>query len=697
LGIWPGRVIEMCAGERRGKCETQTEVCATTGKAEMTLGSAGLTARATVLFGVLVSLLLAPQALEAKEDPVQWTLGAVNNTTNIKPGGHVWLELTASIQPEWHLYSPTTPPGGPIITTIRLAENPALESFAVYRPKPVRKLDPNFQLETETYTAKAVFLIVATLKPSAKGMTTLEAAVRYQACTEVKCLPAVKKSVSAVITVDPSGTSMTMSPPVDSAPVASAAASAPASASVSPNASVLPPASSSTPSGPIRFGTGPAQGLLPFLLTAFGFGLASLFTPCVFPMIPITVSFFLNQQPSGDGPRSRGWVQALVFCLGIVVLFTGLGFLVTLVSGPFGVVQLGSSPWVNGFISLVFFVFGLSLLGAFELTLPSGLLTRLDRASQGGGTAGTLLMGLTFSLTSFACIGPIVGPLLVASVQSKGLQPVLGMASFATGLAAPFFLLALFPSYLGRLPRSGAWMSRIKVCLGFLVLAAMLKYLANVDAVLGWHFLTRERVLAGWIVLFALPGIYLLGWLRMEGMSKDEPVTVLRALIAALLLIFSISLIPGLFGARLGELDAFLPESSGSLFGAVSGASPARAAFKNDLEGAVKAARADGKLVLVNFTGYACTNCHWMKANMFTRPEIQAALQNIVVVDLYTDGTDAESEKNQRFEDSRFATVSIPFYALMDTDDRVIATFPQLTRNPREFLAFLESKPKSGA
>ena len=664
--------------------------------AETSLGAAGMSARATVLFGILVCLLLAGLPLEAKDDPVQWVLGAVNKTTNIKPGGHVWLELTATVQPEWHLYSPTTPPGGPIITTIRLVENPALDSFVVYRPKPVRKLDPNFQLDTETYTAKAVFLIDATLKPSAKGMTTLEAAVRYQACTDVKCLPPVKKSISAVITADPSGTSMTFSPPADSAPVASASSAATSPASASTTAGSPPAASSSTANGAIRFGAGPAQDLLPFLLTAFGLGLAALFTPCVFPMIPITVSFFLNQQPSGGAPRSRGWVQALIFCVGIVVLFTGLGFLVTLASGPFGVVQLGSSPWVNGFISVVFFVFGLSLLGAFELTLPTGLLTRLDRASQGGGIAGTLLMGLTFSLTSFACIGPIVGPLLVASVQSKGIEPVLGMASFATGLAAPFFLLALFPSYLSRLPRSGVWMSRVKVCLGFIVLAAMLKYLANVDAVLGWHFLTRERVLAAWIVLFALPGIYLLGWLRMEGMSEDEPVAVPRALIAALLLIFSLSLVPGLFGGRLGELDAFLPESSGSLFGAASGGSAARAAFKNDLDGAMKAARADGKLVLVNFTGYACTNCHWMKANMFTRPEIAAALQQIVVVDLYTDGTDAESEKNQRFEDSRFQTVSIPFYALMDTDDHVIATFPQLTRNPREFLAFLESRSKSG-
>jgi thiol:disulfide interchange protein DsbD len=339
----------------------------------------------------------------------------------------------------------------------------------------------------------------------------------------------------------------------------------------------------------------------------------------------------------------------------------------------------------------------LSLLGAFELTLPSGLLTKLDRASQGGGYVGTLLMGLTFSLTSFACIGPIVGPLLIASVQSKGLQPILGMASFATGLSAPFFLLALFPSYLKKLPRSGGWMSRVKVVLGFIVLAAMLKYLSNVDQVLQWHVLTRERFLAGWIILFALPGLYLLGLLRMEGMTKDEPVGVARALVAAVLLIFSVSLIPGLFGARLGEIDAYIPEGSGSVFGNSTAAAVTTTQFKNDLDGALAKARAENKLVLINFTGYACTNCHWMKRNIFPLPEIQTALKDLVIVDLYTDGTDAESDKNQKLEDTKFGTASIPFYAVVDPDQNVIATFPQLTRNPREFLGFLQTKPPGRA
>jgi thiol:disulfide interchange protein DsbD len=350
---------------------------------------------------------------------------------------------------------------------------------------------------------------------------------------------------------------------------------------------------------------------------------------------------------------------------------------------------------VNGFIAAVFLVFGLSLLGAFELRLPSGLLTRLDAASQGGGYAGTLLMGLTFSLTSFACIGPIVGPLLIASVQSKGAEPVLGMVAFATGLAAPFFLLALFPTYLQKLPRSGGWMMRVKVVLGFVVLAVMLKYLSNIDQVLQSQWLTRERFLAAWIVLFGLPGLYLLGLIPMEGIKKDERLGVSRALVAAAFLIFSISLVPGLFGRPLGDLDAFVPE--GSPAAAVSGASGEQQAtgsayFKNQLDAAIAAARQQNKLVLVNFTGYACTNCHWMKANMFPRPEIQAALKNLIIVDLYTDGTDAESEKNQKLEDQKFGTVSIPFYAIMDADQNVIATFPQLTRNTQEFLSFLQSK-----
>ena len=637
----------------------------------------------SVLGLTLLALCVLP-VHAAKEDPVQWSLTPAAGSAQVAPGGKVWLELKATVQSGWHLYSPTTPADGPIVTKITLNQNPLISSYQLYRPQPVRKLDPNFGIETETYTGEATFLFEASTAASATGKATVEAAVRYQVCSDVKCLPPVKKTAPAEISFSSGAATAAFALPGGYAAVTAGAA--PGSAPVQSAAAGS------------HASTAPAQpDLLPFLLTAFGAGLLALFTPCVFPMIPITVSFFLNQNAPADGAKkSGGWSQALVFCVGIVVLFTGLGFLVTAIAGPFGVVQLGSSPWVNGFIALVFFVFGLSLLGAFELRLPSGLLTKLDRASQGGGYAATLLMGLTFSLTSFACIGPIVGPLLIASVQSKGWQPVLGMTSFATGLAAPFFVLALFPSYLGKLPRSGGWMARVKIVLGFVVLAVMLKYVTNVDQVLQTHLLSRERFLAAWIVLFALPGIYLLGLLRMEGIKKDEPLGVARALVAALFLIFSISLVPGLFGGRLGDLDAFIPEGSGTFAG--TGTQTATAPgnyFKNNLDGALTAARAQNKLVLVNFTGYACTNCHWMKANMFTRPEIQTALKDLIIVDLYTDGTDAESEKNQKLEDQKFDTVAIPFYAVMDPDQKVIATFPQLTRNPQEFLSFLSAKPRT--
>jgi thiol:disulfide interchange protein DsbD len=633
------------------------------------------------LAGAALLALAIPVFCAAKQDPVQWTLKPATASNQVPPGGKIYLELTATIQPGWHLYSPTTPPGGPIITQIKVVNNPALASSELYRPQPVRKLDPNFQIETETYTGQATFLLQVVSAASASGEIPIQTSVRYQVCSDVSCLPPVKKTVATNIQVVAAAAAQSFTPPAGYALVPAKLAEG--------------NAASPAPSGPVNF-AGSSQDLLPFLLTAFGFGLAALFTPCVFPMIPITVSFFLNQANDLEpGRKQRGWAQALLFCAGIVVLFTGLGFLITAIAGPFGVVQLGSSPWVNGFIALVFFVFGLSLLGAFELRLPSGLLTKLNSASTGGGSAGTLLMGLTFSLTSFACIGPIVGPLLIASVQSKGPKPVLGMLAFAIGLAAPFFFLALFPSYLKRLPRSGGWMVRVKVVLGFIVLAVMLKYLSNVDQVLQTGWLTRERFLAAWIVLFALPGLYLLGILAMEGIKKDERVGVARALIAALFLVFSISLVPGLFGARLGDLDAFIPETSGGIF-SQAGSQPGTALanyFKNQLDAALTAARSQNKLVLVNFTGYACTNCHWMKANMFPRPEIQTALKDLVIVDLYTDGTDAESDKNQKFEDEKFGTVAIPFYAIITPDKRVIATFPQLTRNPREFLAFLETKP----
>lgn len=600
-------------------------------------------------------LLLTGSAWAQQPGRVDWTLEV--EPASAAPGSTVQARMEARLEPGWHLYSGTTPAAIPL--TVRPAESGPVARVRLYQPPPTRAFDPNFGEVTETYERQAVFYVQAELRPDVPpGPARLDFNLRYQTCDDKLCVPG-RAAVSAPFTIDPAA------------------------------AAVLPPlpagyteAAGRSPAGADAPAAAASRGMTAFLLIAFGFGLAAIFTPCVFPMIPITVSFFLNRQ---SGTRRESLYQALVFCLGIVVLFSGLGLLITAILGPFGVVQLGSNPWVNGFIAVVFLVFGLSLLGAFEINIPSSVLTRLDRASQGGGTAATLLMGLTFSLTAFACVGPFVGTLLAASVAGGGLRPLAGMASFATGLALPFFLLALFPSYLKRLPRSGGWMARVKVVMGFIILAAMLKYLSSVDQVLQWNLLTRERFLAAWVVLFAMPGLYLLGFLALEGIKRDDRMGLGRLLTGMAFLIFSISLIPGMFGGRLGDLDAFVPPAADR---------PASAGgvawMKNQYREALDRARAENKLVFVSFTGYACTNCHWMKANMFTRPEIEAAMAGFVPVELYTDGTDAASEANQQLQQSRFATVAIPHYAILDPEENVVASFPGLTRSTPEFLAFLE-------
>lgn len=616
-------------------------------------------------------LIFAPELFAQTPSPAKWSL--VPAAEAVPPGGTFVAELKLHLEAPWHMYSLTTPKpgptGGPTATTIRLDSNPAIESYEVWMPAPVRKFDPNFNLDTETYDGAQSFYLKIKLAGSAPaGPLELNALLRYQLCTETQCLPPKKVSTQASVRVETGA--------------AAPSAAIPAGLTRFAPSSSGPPAAGAPAGKPQT-----AQDLGSFLLLAFGFGLAAIFTPCVFPMIPITMSFFLKQE---SGSRAQAVTQALVFCLGIILLFTGIGIGMSAALGPFAVVQLGSNPWVNGLICVVFFVFGLSLLGAFEITLPSGLLTRLNVASGRGGYLGSLLMGLTFCLAAFACVGPFMGTLLAASVGGDKLQPAIGMLAFSTALSSPFFLLALFPSFLKKMPRSGGWMARVKVVLGFLVLAAMLKYLASIDQVLQWGFLTRERFLAAWIVLFALPGLYLLGFLRLEGIKKDEELGVGRLLIAFLFLSFALSLFPGMSGARLGELDAYVPAAAESASSGGSSAAGPRWT-KNDFAAAIARAKAENKRVLVAFTGYACTNCHWMKANMFTRPEVAKALEGFVLVELYTDGTDAASEQNQQLEERLFKSVAIPFYAIFSAEDKVDGSFAGLTKDEQAFLTFLRS------
>jgi thiol:disulfide interchange protein DsbD len=611
--------------------------------------------------------LCALSAFGQGQQHAAWTLTA--EPASAPPGSTIHIRAAVHIDPGWHLYSASSAAGIPAHfevspeTLVRVLQTP-----------PKRAFDPVQGAETETYEGDTAFLLEVKIRADAPaGPDELSLNVRYQTCNDRSCVVGRLAGVKVPFPVDP-------------------AAPAPSAAIPAGFAEAKPPAAGASPAAPASG----SQGLPAFLLVAFGAGLACIFTPCVFPMIPITMSYFLNQQSGGN----RGGVsQAVVFCLGIIVLFSGLGLAVTALLGPVGVKQLGSNPWVNGFISLLFIAFGLSLLGAFEITVPSSVLTKLNQSSSAGGFVGTLLMGLTFALSSFACVGPFVGTLLAASATAGRARPVVGMVVFAAGLALPFFLLALFPSYLKRLPKSGGWLARVKVVMGFIILAASLKYLASVDQVLGSGFLTRERFLAAWIVLFAMAGLYLLGFVRLEGVKPDENMGLGRLLTGMLLLIFAVSLWPGMSGGKLGLFDAYVPAAAEG----ASADSPSGGLvwITDRYQDALDQARREHKLVFIDFTGYACANCHWMRANVLSRPEFVAVLKNFVLLELNTDNGSDLDNANAKMELDKFGTVQTPFYAIIDADEHLIAKWDEnRTASDAErakYLAWMQTALKKAA
>jgi thiol:disulfide interchange protein DsbD len=602
-----------------------------------------------------VLLLCVLPAFGQGQQHAAWTLTV--EPPSAPAGSTVRIRASVHIDAGWHLYSASSAAGIP--ATFKVSP----ESLQrVLQPPPKRAYDEVQSAETETYEGDTAFLLDVKVRADAPaGAEDLTVNVRYQTCNDKSCV-AGKWSGPVTLKVDPAAPA-----PSAAIPAGFAEAKPPAAASSSTSASVGD------------------QGWGAFVLLAFGAGLACIFTPCVFPMIPITMSYFLNQQ---SGEKRGGVSQAVVFCLGIIVLFSGMGLLVTAVLGPVGIKQLGGNPWVNGFIAALFVAFGLSLLGAFEITIPSSVLTKLNQSSGTGGFAGTLLMGLTFALSSFACVGPFVGTLLAASVSQGPARPAVGMVVFATGLALPFFLLALFPSYLKKLPRSGGWLARVKVVMGFVILAAGLKYLSSVDQVLQWGFLTRERFLAAWIVLFGMAGLYLLGFVRLEGIKPDENMGIGRLLTGIAFLIFAISLWPGMSGGKLGLFDAYVPAGDES---AQSGSAGGGLVWiKDRYRDALDQARREHKLVFIDFTGYACGNCHWMRANILARPEIAAVLKNFVLLELYTDDGGATDNANAQMEIDKFGSSSNPYYVIVDPDEKLVDKWDGLTRDAAKYLAWLQ-------
>jgi thiol:disulfide interchange protein DsbD len=410
-------------------------------------------------------------------------------------------------------------------------------------------------------------------------------------------------------------------------------------------------------------------------------------------MIPITVSYFTNH---ASGSRTKSVRLALIYSIGIIATFTLLGMLLAIAVGAAGINLFAANPWVNLLITTIFLFFALNLFGAYEITVPTGILTKLDRITrsregEGSGIIGALLMGLTFTLTSFTCTSPFVGTILVAASQGDWQMPLLGMLAFSTVFALPFFILALVPQWASQLPRAGGWMNSVKVAMGFLEVAAAMKFISNVDLVWNWGIFTRDVVLAVWIAIGMILTVYLLGKFQLSHDSKSERIGAFRLISAVISLALSFYLVTGLFGAKMGELEAFLPpdlnNSSARFFGS---ADDKLEWIKNDYEGALAKAKAENKRVFIDFTGYTCTNCRWMEANVFPKPEVVAEFEKMVLVSLYTDGSGEIYEKQQQMEQDMFGTVALPFYAIVDADGRTIAAFPGLTRNVPEFVDFLK-------
>jgi thiol:disulfide interchange protein DsbD len=418
-----------------------------------------------------------------------------------------------------------------------------------------------------------------------------------------------------------------------------------------------------------------------FLWLAATTGLLSLLTPCVFPMVPVTIAYFSTP----DTRSSFSLRRPLLFGLGIVATFTVLGLALAAIVGAAGLNRFASDPWVNLTLAALFLVFAANLFGWVNAPVPWRLANAADRASRDatpGSSLGALIMGATFTLTSVTCTAPFVGTLLVLASRGSWATPVVGMIVYSTAFALPFVLLALVPRSVSRLPRAGGWLQTLRVLIGLLEVGAAIKFVSNTDMVLGWAVFTRNVVLLSWSALAIVGALYLGRNVRRRVWRLEEIVPIGISILVA------VWLVSGLNGRPLPQIEAFLPPSA-HVTTIASAGGESSTWILNDYQGALDAARSRGKLVFVDFTGYTCTNCRWMEANIFSRPDVGAELGRFVLARLYTDGDGELYERQQAFQERTFGTVALPLYAVMTPDGKVRATFSGLSRNPAEFIAFL--------
>ncbi|MCW5959022.1 MAG: thioredoxin family protein [Pyrinomonadaceae bacterium] len=621
------------------------------------------------VFLTVFSVLVLFSPITPAQNPVSWSLEFPKEVKTIKKGEKAELKLKAAIEPKWYLYDVSQPGSGPFPTKITVPDSKTYKiQGGVTSEGAVEKFDPNFKTNTRIFSESAIFKVLLSSDTDIEN-SEVEVNVRYQVCDDSVCLPpkTVAVNLAGFSDVKRSNVSDPLIPDL----------------SVQENSTAQ-----IANDDPLE------TDIWSLIWLALGAGALSLLTPCVFPMIPITVSYFTNHS-SGD--RKKAVKLAAVYSFGIIATFTILGMLLAIFVGAAGINLFAANPWVNLLITGIFLFFAFNLFGAYEISVPTGVLTKLDsltrsKEGEGSGILGALLMGLTFTLTSFTCTSPFVGSIMVKSAQGSWQLPLVGMLAFSVIFALPFFVLALAPQLIANLPRAGGWMNSIKVSMGFLEVAAAMKFISNVDLIWKWGIFTRDVVLSIWIAIGIVLAIYLLGKFQLPHDSKPERIGAVRLMAAVLSLAISFYLLTGLFGAKLGELESFLPpdleNNSARLFG--GNRKDELTWIKDDLNKALTQAKAENKRVFIDFTGYTCTNCRWMEANVFVKKEVRAELAPFVLAKLYTDGDGEIYERQQSYQQKAFKTVALPFYAVLEPDGTVVSTFPGLTRNTSEFLDFLQ-------
>ncbi len=675
----------------------------------------------TILFsGTYEAFSTSPQI----ERPVTWSFSIDQK------GKEATLSLKAKIDKPWHLYSQDIGPGGPIPTSFKFTPNANYSLVGkVSEPKAEEFMDPNFDMKVKFFEDQVIFK--QKIKLNSDKAFKIEGSLEFMSCNDKMCLPPDEVEFSFAVT----GNKEEVKPTTENTTIGQEKIikiDTSVRIFIKGNDTIVQGSSSTLPSAPIITGkipepsadtkileTGCGEGgtektadlsILGIFLAGMVGGFLALLTPCVFPMIPLTVSFFTKRSPT----RKKGLSNALIYAASIILIYVTLGFLITVTLGSDRLNEMASSAFFNILFFVIFFIFALSFFGAFEITLPSSWVNKADTASDKGGLIGIFFMAFTLSLVSFSCTGPIIGTLLVEAAHGRSyLGPIAGMTGFSFALALPFALFAMFPGWLNSLPKSGGWLNSVKVTLGFLELALAMKFLSNVDLAYHWGLLKRELFISIWIIIFGLMGLYLLGKLRFSHDSETKHVSVGRLISGILALTFMMYLIPGLFGAPLKMISGFPPPEFYKEWvqpgEANGGDCPHNLNCYHDYEAGMAYARQTNKPVMIDFTGWSCVNCRKMEDNVWSQPAVLKKLTNdYVLISLYVDdktllpadqqyvsaftGKKIKTTGNKwsDLQSKIFQTNSQPYYVLLDHNGKLLAVPRGYTPDVDTYTKFLE-------